>query len=50
VGVVVYPPLASTLMDTFLSSIVPLLRDIDDMVDEVEAIGFKHEQEKEKHQ
>jgi len=38
------------LMDTFLTSIVPLIRTIDDMVDAVEDIGFKHEQEKEKNQ
>jgi hypothetical protein len=35
-------------MDTFLSSIVPLIRDIDDMIDEAEELGFNHEQEKEK--
>jgi hypothetical protein len=37
-------------MDTFLSSIVPVLRSIDDMVDAWDNIGFNHEQEKEKNQ
>ena len=47
---VVYHLLASMLMDTFLSSIVPILRSIDDMVDAWDNIGFKHEQEEEKNQ
>jgi hypothetical protein len=47
---VVYPHLANTLMETFLRSIVPILRTLDDAVDEAIDSGFNNEQEKEKNQ